>query len=213
MTVAITRHDYSAEQLRAEAGRCKDGPPARRMLAIAHVLDGARRGEAAALCGMDRQTLRDWVHRYNAEGVPGLPNRPPAGGPVCRLTPAQQVEFAGWVEAGPDPNADGLVRWRRQDLQQRVAARFGVHLHQRTLGKVLTRLGFSHVSVRPQHPKADAQAQQAHKKTSRNSLRTRSPKRHVTSPSNSGGRTKPCRPARHTDRHLGQAGQPAGGAA
>jgi transposase len=191
MTVGITRDDYSADQLRAEAGRCKDGPAARRMLAIAHVLDGARRGDAAALCGMDRQTLRDWVHRYNAEGWAGLLNRPPAGGPACRLTPAQQAEFAGWVEAGPDPKTDGIVRWRRQDLQQKVAARFGVHLHKRTIGKMLTRLGFRHVSVRPQHPKADAQAQQAHKKTSRNLLRTRSPRRHVTSQSNSGGRTKP----------------------
>ena len=67
MTIGITRDAYSAEQLPAEAGRCKDAPAARRMLAIAQVLDGAQRGEAAGLCGMGRQTLCDWVHRYNAE--------------------------------------------------------------------------------------------------------------------------------------------------
>jgi transposase len=134
------------------------------MLAIAHVLDGARRGEAAALCGMDRQSLRDWVHRYNADGLAGLSNRPPGGGPSCRLTEAQQAELAGWVEAGPDPQEDGVVRWRRQDLQRRVSDRLGVRLHERSIGKLLKRLGFSHVSVRPRHPKVDAEAQQAHKK-------------------------------------------------
>src|SRR5450756_603625 len=63
--VAITRLDVTAAQLRAAAGREKDGSAARRMLAIAMILDGADRKTAAETCGMDRQTLRDWVHRYN----------------------------------------------------------------------------------------------------------------------------------------------------
>jgi hypothetical protein len=96
MTVAITRHDYSAEQLRAGAAGSKDARVARRMLALAHVLEGMARWRAAALCGMDRQTLRDWVHRYNEAGLAGLQDRPSADGPACKLTPAQQSEFAGW---------------------------------------------------------------------------------------------------------------------
>ncbi len=190
MTVAITRHDSSAEQLRAEAARCKDGKVARRMLALAHVLEGLPRWRAAALCGMDRQTLRDWVHRYNEAGLAGLQDRPAGGGPACKLTAAQQAEFAGWVEAGPDLKEDKIVRWRRRDLQRRVASRFGVSLHERSIGKLLARLNFSHISVRPRHPKADKDAQAAHKKTSASLLRLRSQRRRVASRSSFGGRTK-----------------------
>ena len=70
--VSITRLDVTAAELRMAAGREKDGSAARRMLAIAMILDGTDRKTAAETCGMDRQTLRDWVHRYNAEGLTGL---------------------------------------------------------------------------------------------------------------------------------------------
>src|SRR5437867_8830623 len=94
--VAITRKDYSAVELRRTAARTQDGAAARRMLALAHVMDGRSRGEAARLCGMDRQTLRDWVHRYNAEGLVGLFDRLHSGRPP-RLTAEQQAEVAQWV--------------------------------------------------------------------------------------------------------------------
>jgi len=70
--VAITRTELPAADLRREAARTRDADASRRMLAIALVLEGRPRGEAAAQCGMDRQTLRDWAHRYNAEGIAGL---------------------------------------------------------------------------------------------------------------------------------------------
>ncbi len=163
--ISITRVDLTASDLRAAAGRTRDARAARRMLAIALVLEGADRATAAATCGMDRQTLRDWVHRYNAEGLAGLVNRTVPHRPR-RLAPEQLAELAGWVEAGPDPARDGVVRWRRRDLQARIAAAFGVVLHERSVGKQLAALGFRRLSVRPQHPKSDPQAQTAFKKTS-----------------------------------------------
>ncbi len=63
MAVAVTRRELSAGDLRCEAKRCRDAAAARRMLALALVLEGSSRGEAARHAGMDRQTLRDWVHR------------------------------------------------------------------------------------------------------------------------------------------------------
>ena len=72
MTVAITRLDLSAAELRETAARTEDAKAARRMLAIALVLEGWSRQDAAAACAMDRQTLRDWVHRFNASGPEGL---------------------------------------------------------------------------------------------------------------------------------------------
>jgi transposase len=163
--VEITRRDMTPAELRAASGRAKDGRAARRMLAIALALEGVDRKTAAESCGMDRQTLRDWVHRYNAEGLSGLENRAGAGRKP-RLDLAQKAELAGWVEAGPDPEKDGVVRWRCVDLKQRIEAEFGVELHERSVGKHLAALGYRRLSVRPQHPKADPAAQAAFKKTS-----------------------------------------------
>ena len=165
MTIAITRHEPGAGDLRREAARCRDARAARRMLALALVLEGASREEAARAAGMDRQTLRDWVHRYNAEGLAGLGDRPRSGRKP-RLTAEQEAELVTAVEQGPDPDRDGVVRWRRVDLQALIEARFAVRLHERSVGKVRRRLGFSRVSVRPRYPKADEAAQEAFKKAS-----------------------------------------------
>ncbi len=136
--VEITRRDMTAQALREKAGRIKGGRVVRRMLAIALVLEGADRKTSAESCGMDRQTLRDWVHRSNEAGVGGLFDRA-GGGPRPRLSPEQQAQFVSWVEEGPDPARDGVVRWRCIDLQARIEAQFGVKLHERTIGKHLAR--------------------------------------------------------------------------
>jgi transposase len=65
------RTDYTAGEVRRSAQRAKDAAQARRLLAIAAVLDGASREEAATVGGMDRQTLRDWVIRFNEQGPDG----------------------------------------------------------------------------------------------------------------------------------------------
>ena len=190
VAVAITRADHDAAGLRAAASRSGDGASARRMLALALVLEGHARREAARLCGMDRQTLRDWVHRYNDEGLAGLSDRQGGGGPVRRLSAEQEAAVAALVRSGPDRAEHGVVRWRRVDLAAVIAQRFDVQLAERTVGKLLRRLGFVRLSVRPRHPAHDAQAQAAHKKT----LPTWSPRQSRStlgaSRSNSGGRTR-----------------------
>ena len=190
MTAAVTRNDLSAAHLRRSAGRSSDAAAARRMLAIALVLEGHTRTEAARQCGMDRQTLRDWVLRYNAEGLDGLCDRPHGGGAVARLSAEQQAQLADWVRTGPGPEKDGVVRWRRVDLQSKIAAAFDVRLHERSVGKLLRRLGFRRLSVRPRHPRADACAQEAHKKTSPSWLPPSSRRRRAAVRSSYGGRTR-----------------------
>ena len=164
--IEITRDDMTAAELRAASGKSEDALSARRMLAIALVLDGIDRRTAAQSCGMDRQTLRDWVHRYNAAGLAGLVNRK-APGRRRYLDGEQRAELARLVETGPAPDKDGVVRWRRIDLKQKIQDMFGVRMHERTVGKQLAELGFVKMTVRPQHPKADVEAQEAFKKTSR----------------------------------------------
>src|SRR5215217_687823 len=114
-------------ELRAMARRERDGRVSSRLLALANASDGMGRDEAARAAGMDRQTLRDWVHRYNAEGVEGLRDRPRSGRKP-RLTPEQGAELAAVVERGPDPDRDGVVRWRRIDLKALIEARCVVEL-------------------------------------------------------------------------------------
>ena len=165
MTLAITRTDLSAEDLRRAARSSQTVAQARRCLAIASVLDGQSRTAAAGSAGMQRQTLRDWVHRYNAEGVAGLLDRPRPARPGL-LSAEQRAEFDRIVEAGPHVAVDGVVRWRRVDLKRVVEARFGVMMAERTIGDLLHARGFRHVSVRPRHPSCDEAEQEAFKKAS-----------------------------------------------
>ena len=159
MAVVITRLDVSAAELREAAARTQDAKTARRMLAIALVLDGWSRETAAEACAMDRQTLRDWVHRYNESGLEGLTDRPRRNGPRPRLSVEQQTQVAEWVEQGPDLERDGVIRWRCVDLQRRILQEFAVSLHERTVGKLLRKLSFRRLSARPQHPQTKPEEQ------------------------------------------------------
>jgi transposase len=160
------RTDYSAKELRKLARRVKDNTQARRLLSLAAVLDGMSREDAARIGGMDRQTLRDWVHRFNTSGPDGLLDHW-TDGPAPRLSGEQKAELASVVEQGPDRAIDGVVRWRRVDLKRVIKQRFGVDYHERYVGKLLKQLGFSHVSARPRSPGQDAETMAAFKKTSR----------------------------------------------
>ena len=124
MVVQITRTDRSAEDLRREARRLGDAKQSRRLLALALLLEGSSRYEAARMTGMDRQTLRDWVYRYNAEGVAGLTDRPRSGRPPL-LAQGQLAELGSLVETGPAPVKDGVVRWRCLDLKTQIATVLG----------------------------------------------------------------------------------------
>jgi transposase len=188
--VAITRAEHSVADLREAAKGTDDADAARRMLAIALVLEGKSRTEAATACGMDRQILCDWVHRYNAAGIAGLHNKT-APGAKPLLSPEQERVVAELVRQGPDLAEHGVTRWRRSDLAREIEKRFGVKLAERTVGALLHKLGFRRISVRPRCPEQDAASQQAHKKTLPIWSPPQSRSMPATSRSSSGGRTRP----------------------
>ena len=168
--VAITRTEFDGAGLRAAAAGLLDVKQARRLLSLAMVLDGHSRLLAAQAGGMDRQTLRDWVHRCNAHGIEGLRDIRNKGRAPALLAEQMQV-LEGLVLAGPDlaPDLakDGVVRPRCSDLRAQIKVRFAVELHESTVGKLVHKLGMTRLQPRPFHPKADPAAQEAYNKTSR----------------------------------------------
>lgn len=163
--IEVNRTEFCAAALREIAASTRDGAVVRRLLAIALILEGGSRAEAARLNGMDRQTLRDWVHRYNEEGIGGLRSRTSPGRPAA-LSEEQMEELRSMVLKGPDPERNGVIRWRCADLRDEIAARWSVRLHERSVGRVLHKLGMTRLQPRPYHPQKDAAAQEAFKKNS-----------------------------------------------
>src|SRR6202162_6606377 len=140
--------DVTAGEVRRIAKRAKDAAQARRLLAIAAVLDGALREDAAKIGGMDRQTLRDWGIRFNERGPEGLINKTSPGAPG-KLTDEHKAFLARIVEEGPIPAIHGVVRWRACDLIMRLYEEFGLSISDDTVYRALKDLGFSHVRARP----------------------------------------------------------------
>lgn len=164
MSAAITmRSDFGSDEWRWLARTSRDSGQVRRLLSLAAIADGKSRKEAAAVGLMDRQTLRDWVHRFNAEGPAGLVDRQ-SPGRLPKLNEAQKEELDGLVAAGPAGQVAGLARWRCVDLVDVVRQRFGVEYHETWISRILRALGLSHISPRPRHPKQDDEVLEAFKK-------------------------------------------------
>lgn len=161
----VTRLEHTASELRRLASKKQDAKQVRRLLALALVLEGVSRSEAAAQNGMDRQTLRDWVLRYNNLGIEGLRSRSGAGRKPS-LDASQMAELLALTVKGPDPEKDRVVRWRCADLREEVRRRFSVEVHENTIGVWLRSMKLTRLQPRPFHPKKDLAAQATFKKTS-----------------------------------------------
>jgi len=163
--------DMGAVELRRFAQGEADRRAALRARAIAQVLEGASRADAARVVGRERQSLRDVVLRYveprgspdNAEGLAGLHDRPRSGRPE-KLSLAQQEELRAWVLAGPDPEADGISSYRLLDIAAHIQERWASSYGLSALSRMLHRMGLSWQTTRPAHPKADAEAQELYEK-------------------------------------------------
>ena len=143
--------------LRGLARRSKDGPQARRLLALAAIYDGATRTEAAKIGGVGLQIIRDWVLRFNARGPDALLNGKSPGKP-SKLNDLQRQAIAGMIESGPIPAVHGVVRWRLIDLAQWIFEEFRITIAKQTLSRELRAMGYRKLSARPRH---HAQAQGA----------------------------------------------------
>ncbi|MDT8343542.1 MAG: IS630 family transposase [Thermohalobaculum sp.] len=151
------RSDHSADDLRRIARDSADADQTRRLLALAVILDGGSRGEAARTGGVGLQVIRDWVLRFNDGGPEALATRK-APGKTPILTDDQRAKLTAAVEAGPRPYLDGVVRWRLADLAQWAHEELGVSISRQTLGRELRAMGFRKLSARPRHYAQDKDA-------------------------------------------------------
>ncbi len=151
MAAAIgVRSDFTPADLRLFSRRCDDPDQVRRLLAMALILDGASRSDAAKAAGVTLQIVRDWVLRFNDAGPEGLATRK-APGPASILNDEQRACLAQQVEVGPIPAAHGVVRWRLVDLAQWIRDEFGLSITRFTLGRELRAMGYRKLTARPRH--------------------------------------------------------------
>jgi transposase len=174
------RSDFDAAALRGLARRSKDGPQARRLLALAAIYDGASRTEAARIGGVTRQIVRDWVVKLNAHGPEGLIDRKPPGQP-SRLTDAHRSALMARIDDGPIPSVHGVVRWRLVDLIEWLWEEFRVPISKQTLSREVRALGYRKLSARPRHH-AKSEAEVSAFKKSFPPVWRRSPRRQAASP-------------------------------
>src|SRR5262249_8847400 len=144
------RQDFDAPQVRGLARKTKDGPQARRLLALAAIYDGATRTEAAKIGGVGLQIIRGWVLRFNARGPDGLLDGKSTGQP-SKLNDTQRQAIAGMIESGPIPAVHGVVRWRLIDLAQWIFEEFRITIAKQTLSRELRAMGYRKLSARPRH--------------------------------------------------------------
>lgn len=157
------RADFDGATLRCLARKTKNANQSRRLLALAEIYDGGRRGDAARIGGVGLQIVRDWVLRFNARGPDGLIDGK-APGAQPKLDDTQRQALAAIVESGPTPEVHGVVRWRLSDLAQWLHAEFAVSLHETTVSRELGKLGYVKLTARPRHHAQDTDALEAFKK-------------------------------------------------
>lgn len=159
----VVRDDVEAAELRRLARHEGCGRVAARLLAIAGVLDGMSRAAAARVAGMDRQTLRDWVIRFNAKGIAGLHDQPRPGR-RARMDEGRQAALRAMILRGPDPERDGVSSWRIVDLCRLAEQRLGVSYRPSGMLRLVKSLDLSWRKTRPCHPQASEAAQERFKK-------------------------------------------------
>lgn len=161
--LAIREDVASAVELRRLAKKEPRRRTAMRMLAIANALDGMSRSEAARSAAIERQSLRDAVVRFNAEGLAGLVDRPLGRRPGV-LGLGEQAILLNRILRGPDPEKGEPSSWTLPDLCRFIEARFGKTMCPQSMSRVVRRLGLSKQKTRPIHPKRDAKAAEAFEK-------------------------------------------------
>ena len=165
MKATTLRTDIPATTLSEIAKTEKSGAVCRRLLGLAHLLEGGHRAEAQRIACLTTCTFRGWMKQFNDEGIAGLYPRKSPGRP-SRMSQEVVCKLKEKVLSGPSPE-EGLVRYRIVDLQTYLEKEHQISFGISRIWYVLQDLNISWKTARQRHPKSDEQAQEAFKKTSK----------------------------------------------
>lgn len=157
------RQDIDIQEIRKSAKKERNAKISRRMLAIAHLLEGGSLTEARKIACLSEMPMLRWTHRFNSEGIEGLRNRKLYGRPPkinSEVAEALKVK----VLQGPD-KSESLVRYRLVDLQRYLESTHNVYVKKSSLWNKLQEIRLTWKTPRQSHPKSDYAAQEAFKKT------------------------------------------------
>ena len=161
--VAVMAQKWDAQVLEELARGERNARVCRRLLALRQLALGHSIEQAAQASLMSASQIYNWIHRYEAQGLEGMRDRPRCGAPQ-RLKREREAEFVQRVLQGPGADS-GLSAWRGEDLRGVLREEFEVHYSLSGVYALLHRLGLSNLVPRPQHPDSDAAAQAAFKKS------------------------------------------------
>lgn len=164
MALALRAH-HTAEELLALSRKAAKARSGHRFLAIRDLLLGETRQAVRTRYGISHDTLWQWVRRYNEHGGRGLEEAPRSGRPL-KLSPQAEAAFKERLEAQPDVEKDGVVRWRAVDIQRVLKDEYGVEYTSLSgVRRLCHAWGLAYLTPRPTHPRREDAAVQAFKKT------------------------------------------------
>ena len=171
---AVIAKKWDAQALEESARGERNARVCRRLLALRQLALGYSIEQAAQASLMSVSQIYNWIHRYEAQGLEGMRDRPRCGAPQ-RLKSERETAFVQRVLQGPGADS-GLSAWRGEDLRVVLSEEFEARYSLSGVYALLHRLGLSNLVPRPQHPDSDAAAQAAFKKsTGRKARRGSSP--------------------------------------
>jgi transposase len=116
----------------------------------------------SSVLGTDRTTLWRWIKRFASQGISGLVDGPKGHKPP-KLGAEQRQQVATWLEESRNSQGEPIF-WTLPKLMQAIEAEFGISLGKTATWDLVHKLGFKQKVPRPQHAKADKQAQESFKK-------------------------------------------------
>lgn len=159
MSYPLIKEGLDSDELRSLAKQQKDGRARLRFLAMALIRDGELCIEVSRVPGVSKESIRRWLKRYRQEGPEGLlPRKPP--GRRSKLTEGEIGQLGEMLHSPPVDE----VNWTLKSLCAVIESSFGKSYSIGGLGKLLHRIGYRKLTVRPRHSKADVVAQEEFKK-------------------------------------------------
>jgi len=135
-----------------------------RYLAFAHIQDGKSNTEIAKMLKVHIMTISEWIKKFNLEGIEGLKEKGGRGAKP-KLSVSEEEAFRKSVLELQEKKIGGRIKG--EDVLQLMKEKFSIECTMKSVYNALHRVNLVWISGRSKHPKADVEAQESFKKTSK----------------------------------------------